>query len=100
MEQMLKGEPASRALVSRTCEEEVSLGGLLPLLQTGVEEPQELQDPLLAPRLRQAGVVHHQVRVDLPVVAPDVESARRCVVLLDNFHPGHEPGESGKKHPN
>lgn len=30
-----------------TSEEEVSLGGLLSLLQTGVEEAQELQDPLL-----------------------------------------------------
>lgn len=30
-----------------TSEEEVSFGGLLPLLQTGVKEAQELQDPLL-----------------------------------------------------
>lgn len=85
--------------LGRTCEEEVPLGGLLPLLQTGVEETQELQDPLLSPRLREAGVVHHQVRVDLPVVAPDVESTRCCVVLLNNFHPGHEPGQSTEKNP-
>lgn len=67
-------------------------GGLLPLLQAGVEEAQELQHALLAPGLRQAGVVHHQVRVDLAVVAADVEAPRRRVVLLHDLHPGHEPG--------
>lgn len=76
-----------------TGEEEVSLGGLLPLLQTGVEESQELQHPLLPAGLRQAGVVHHQVGVDLPVVASDVEAACGRVVFLNNFHSRHEPGE-------
>lgn len=68
------------------------LGRLLPLLQTGVEETEKLQDPLLPARLGQAGVVHHQVRVDLPVVATDVEAASSRVVFLNDFHPGHEPG--------
>lgn len=69
-------------------------GGLLPLLQAGVEEAQELQDPLLAARLGQAGVVHHQVRVDLAVVPADVEPASRRVVLLHDLHPGHEPAST------
>lgn len=45
--------------VYRTSEEEVSLCGLLSLLQTGVEQAQELQDPLFSARLGQAGIVHH-----------------------------------------
>lgn len=76
------------------------LGRLLPLLQTRVEKPQELQDPLLSPGLRKAGVVHHQVWIDLPVVASDVEPTSCGVVLLNYFHPGHEPGESRKKNSN
>ncbi|KAA8581792.1 hypothetical protein FQN60_003373, partial [Etheostoma spectabile] len=44
-------------------EEEVSLGGLLSLLQTGVEEAEKLQDPLLSARLGQASIVHHQACV-------------------------------------
>lgn len=80
-----------------TGEEEVSLCGLLPLLQTGVEEAQELQDPLLSARLRQASVIHHQVRVDLAVVAADIETACCGVVLLDDFHSGHEPGEKRRE---
>lgn len=72
----------------------MSLGGLLPLLQAGVEEAEQLQDALLAARLRQAGVVHHQVGVDLPVVPTDVQPASSCVVLLHDLHPGHEPARS------
>lgn len=45
--------------VHRTSEEEVSLCGLLSLLQTGVEQAQELQDPLFSARLGQTGIVHH-----------------------------------------
>lgn len=71
----------------------MSLGGFLPLLQARVEQAEELQDPLLSPRLGQAGVVHHQVRVDLAVMPTDVETTCRCVVFLDDFHSGHEPGE-------
>lgn len=73
------------------------LGGLLPLLQTGVEEAEKLQDPLLPARLGQTGVVHHQVGVDLPVVAPDVEAASSRVVFLNYFHPGHEPGTGERR---
>lgn len=80
-----------------TSEEEVSLGGLLPLLQTGVEEAQELQDPLLSARLGQAGVVHHQVGVYLAIVAADIETTCCCIVLLNNFHSGHEPGERSRE---
>lgn len=69
-------------------------GGLLPLLQAGVEEAEELQDPLLAARLGQAGVVHHQVGVDLPVVPTDVQPASSRVVLLNYLHPRHEPAGS------
>lgn len=69
-------------------------GGLLPLLQAGVEEAQELQDALLTARLGQAGIVHHQVGVDLPVVPADVQPASRRVVLLHDLHPGHEPASS------
>ena len=78
----------------RTGEEQVPLGGLLPLLQTGVEQAQQLQDALLSAGLGQAGVIHHQVGVDLAVVAPDVQAAGRRVVLLDDLHPGHEPGDT------
>lgn len=70
----------------------MSLGGLLPLLQTGVEEAQQLEDPLLPARLCQTGVVHHQVGVDLTVVAADVETTCCRVVFLDDFHSRHEPG--------
>lgn len=86
----------SSLILSPTCEEEVSLGGLLPLLQTGVEEAEKLQDPLLSARLGQASVVHHQVRVDLAIVASDVETTCCCVVFLNNFHSRHEPGERGE----
>lgn len=80
-----------------TSEEEVSLGGLLSLLQTRVEEAQELQDPLLSARFCQTSVVHHQVRVDLAIVATDIETSCRCIMLLNNFHSGHEPRERGKQ---
>ena len=55
-----------------------------------VEHPKELQHPLLPPRVRQAGVVDHEVRVDLAVVAADVEAARSRVVLLHDLDARHE----------
>lgn len=73
-----------------TCEEEMSLGGLLSLLQTRVEEAQELENTLLPARLCQTRIVHHQIWVDLSIMATDVETAGSCVVLLDDLHPGHE----------
>lgn len=80
-----------------TGEEEVPLGGLFPLLQAGVEKAQELQDPLLSARLGQAGVVHHQVGVDLAIMAADVETPCCRVVFLNNFHSGHEPRGEGRE---
>ncbi|TNN49206.1 hypothetical protein EYF80_040572 [Liparis tanakae] len=60
---------------------------------TRVEEAEQLQHPFLSPRLRQAGVVHHQVRVDFAVVAADIETACGRVVFLNYLHSGHEPGD-------
>lgn len=75
-----------------TCKEQMSLCGLLPLLQAGVEQAQQLQHPLLSARLRQTRVVHDQVGVNLAVVAPDVQPPGRRVVLLNDLHSGHKPG--------
>lgn len=80
-----------------TSEKEVSLCGLLSLLQTGVEQAQELQDPLFSARLGQASIVHHQVRVDLAIVAAYIETSGSCIVFLDNLHSGHEPGDKIEK---
>ena len=55
-----------------------------------VEHPKELQHPLLPARVRQPRVVDHQVRVDLAVVAADVEAPRGRVVLLHDLHARHE----------
>lgn len=77
-----------------TSEEEVSLCGLLSLLQTGVEQAQELQDPLFSARLGQASIVHHQVRVDLAIVPAYIETSGCCIVFLNNLHSGHEPGDN------
>ena len=43
------------------------------LAQQVVEHPEELEDPLLPPGVRQPRVVDHQVGVDLPVVPADVQ---------------------------
>lgn len=71
----------------------MSLCGLLSLLQTGVEQAQELQDPLFSARLGQASIVHHQVRVDLAIVSAYIETSGCCIVFLNNLHSGHEPGD-------
>lgn len=79
----------------------MAFGGLLSLLQARVEKAEQLQDAFLPPRLRQARVVHHQIRVDLAVVAADVEAPRRRVVFLNDLYPGHEPSErAGRKERN
>lgn len=83
----------THAASCRTSEEEVPFGGLLPLLQTGVEEAEKLQDPFFSTWLGQAGVVHHQVGVDLTVVTTYIKAASCSVVFLNDFHSGHEPGE-------
>lgn len=69
----------------------MSLGGLLSFLQTGIEQPQELQHTLLSAGLCETRVIHHQVGIDLSIVPADVEATSSCVVLLNNLHPGHEP---------
>lgn len=79
-----------------TSEEEVPFGGLLSLLQTGVEETQELKDPLFSARLCQTGVIHNQVWVDLAIVSTDVETSCCRVVFLNNLHSRHEPREQSK----
>ena len=70
---------------ARHGEVEEALGRLLVLVEVVVEHAQQLQHALLAPRVAQAGVVDHQVRVDLAVVAADVQPPRRRVVLLHDL---------------
>lgn len=78
---------------SYTSKEEVPLGGLLSLLKTRVKEPEKLQDSFLSTWLSQAGIIHHQVGVDLSIVAADVETACRGIVFLNNLYSWHESVE-------
>lgn len=92
-----RGAAATPKCTSHTCEKQVPLRGFLPLLQTGVQQAEQLQHALLPPRLGQAGIVHDEVRVDLAVVAADVEPPGRGVVLLHDLHPGHKPTQAGTR---
>lgn len=82
---------------SHTCEEQVPLGGLLPLLQARVQQAQQLQHSLLPARLREAGIVHDQVWINLAIVPSDVQPAGCCVVLLHNLHSGHKATEATER---
>jgi hypothetical protein len=75
---------------SRYGEMQKSPRRLLLLAQAMVQHPEELEDSLFASRINQSRIVHHQVGVDLAVVAADVEPSGGGVVLLDDVHARHK----------
>ena len=59
--------------------------------QEVIHHSEQLKDSLFTTSVCQAGIADDQVRIDLSVVASNVESSRGRVVFLDDLDLRHEP---------